>query len=428
MEYKMKLTNEELDILAGSKGETMAKILRTVVDFGEIFNATHLVPVNGRGHLVTSFGLGLLKPVYRIMDEIIAAGLKVEAGFTVDPKPDFSAIKCNFLEKLIFEKKVYTEQARYDDQLKKVGIINDNSYTCACYLDEVGNIPKKGEFLSWAESSAVVYVNSVLGAKCNRNSGMLELFGSIAGKVPYFGLLTEEGRKATWIIELQCKKLPEAQLLGSAIGLKVMEDVPYIIGLDKFLGSELTCEAKAYLKDMGAATASNGAVGLYHIDNLTPEAKEQGKDLIVNNPKKYVIDDKEIERVYNSYPIMWKKKDAKPKLCFIGCPHLSLSQLEKWHEDISKALKETGRTKVKVKTVLSSAPDVLLEFKKSPSYNNLLKMGIYFSPLCPLMYTTNPIAVLKPIMTNSNKLRTYSVSRYYPDQKILSILSGKEEN
>ncbi len=292
----------------------------------------------------------------------------------------------------------------------------------------MGNIPAKGEYLSWAESSAVVYANSVLGARCNRNSGMLELFGSIAGKVPYFGLLTDEGRKATWIVEVKCKKMPEAQILGSAIGMKVMEDVPYITGLDRFLGTEITHDVQAYLKDMGAATASNGAVGLYHVENLTPEAKESGEKLIADNPAKYIIDDDELERVMNSYPVMWKRKNAKPGLCFIGCPHLSLSQLEKWTDDLSKALEETGRTRVKVKTIMSSAPDVVAEFKKTESYKRLTSMGVIVSEICPLMYTANPLSNFKRIMTNSNKLRTYSAARYYPDRKILNILSGREAN
>lgn len=155
--------------------------------------------------------------------------------------------------------------------------MGDKAYTCACYLPEVGNTPKRGEILSWAESSAVVYANSVLGARCNRNSGIIELMGSIAGFVPEFGLLTDEGRKADWIIEIKTTKKPEAQILGSAIGMKVMEKVPYIRGLDKWIGTELNDEACAYLKDFGAATASNGSVGLYHIENLTPEAVDYGK-------------------------------------------------------------------------------------------------------------------------------------------------------
>ena len=128
---------------------------------------------------------------------------------------------------------MYSKQKDYDEQLKKLGIMSDDAYTCTCYMEEVGNIPEEGDILSWAESSAVVYANSILGARCNRNSGILDLFGSIAGCVPYFGLLTDEGRKATWLIEVKTSKKPEAQLLGSAIGMKVMEDVPYVTGMDK---------------------------------------------------------------------------------------------------------------------------------------------------------------------------------------------------
>ena len=175
---------------------------------------------------------------------------------------------------------MYSKQDFYEDQLKQLGLLNDDAFTCACYLPEVGNTPKKGEVLSWAESSAVVYANSVLGARCNRNSGIMDIMGSIVGYVPYFGLVTDEGRKASWVIEIKTSKKPEAQLLGSAIGMKVMEDVPYVKGLDKWLGKELNDENRSYLKDFGAATAYNGAVGLYHIDNLTPEAKELGSKLI----------------------------------------------------------------------------------------------------------------------------------------------------
>ena len=171
-----------------------------------------------------------------------------------------------------------------------------------------------------------MYANSVLGARCNRNSGMIDLFGSIVGWVPYFGLVTDDGRKATWKVYVKTTKKPEAQILGSAIGMKVTEDVPYVFGLDRFLGEELNEETCAYLKDFGAATASNGAVGLYHIDRLTPEAKELGESLITEDAKEYIIDDKELERVYKSYPVMWKDKDAKPSLCFIGCPHLTYGQ------------------------------------------------------------------------------------------------------
>lgn len=421
----MKLTKEEKEILAGKQGETKAKIMKTLVEFGDVFGAEKLVPVTHDGHLVTSFGIGLLKPVYRIMDEIIDAGLKTEYPFTVDPRPiDYKNVKCGPLNKLIFSKIMYSQQKHYEEQLEKIGLKNKAAFTCTCYLNEVGNTPKYGDVLSWAESSAVVFANSVLGARCNRNSGMLDIFGAILGKVPKFGLLTDEGRKANWVVEVKTKTLPEAQILGSAIGMKVMEDVPYIKGLDKFLGKELNDETISYLKDFGAATASNGAVGLYHIENLTPEAKKYKEKLLNEKVKKYVIDDKELERVYKSYPVMWKNINAKPSLCFIGCPHLTFEQLGEWTKMIEEGLKLLNRKKLKVRTIMTSAPDVLERFKQTEDYKKLLGYGVKFSSICPLMYTNNPIAGGKPIITNSNKLRTYSKSRYYKNDDIVKIICG----
>ena len=419
----MKLTKEEQAILSGSEGKTKAKIMQTLVEFGELFGATEFVPVSTSGHLVTSFGIGLLKPVYRIMDEIIEAGLKTPYPFTVDPRPiDYKNVKCSILDKLIFSKIMYSKQKHYEEQLSKIGLKNKNAFTCTCYLEEVGNTPKYGDILSWAESSAVVFANSVLGARCNRNSGMLDIFGAILGKVPKFGLLTDDGRKADYIVEIKTTRLPEAQILGSAIGMKVMEKVPYVVGLDKFLASELNDDTISYLKDFGAATASNGAVGLYHIDNLTPEAKKFGKKLWRENAEIYVIDDAELERVYKSYPVMWKKEDAKPSLCFIGCPHLSFNQLKNWTEKIGENLKKSGRKKVKVRTIMTCAPDVAEKFKKTDDYKKFIGYGVKLSSICPLMYTNNPLAGSKPIITNSNKLRTYSKARYYKDDDIVKII------
>ncbi|MBE7075158.1 MAG: DUF521 domain-containing protein [Clostridiales bacterium] len=423
----MKLTLEEQKILNGEKGETLAKIMRTVVEFGDIFGAEKLVEITHDAHLVTSFGIGLIKPLFRIMDEIIGAGIKSKVKFTVDPRPiDYKNVKCGPLNKLIFSKIMYSQQKRYEEQLRKIGLRGKDDFTCTCYLDEVKNTPKMGDILCWAESSAVVYANSVLGARCNRNSGMLDIFSAILGKVPYFGLLTDEGRKADWVIEVKTTKLPEAQVLGSAIGLKVMEDVPYVVGLDKFLGNKLDHNAKDYLKDFGAATASNGAVGLYHINGLTPEAVKYGKEeLVKDNAKVYVIDDAELERVKNSYPILWKKSEKKAQLAFIGCPHLSYTQLENWANDIINELQKNGLKKVQVRTILTTSPHVKAKFEKTKLYNSLIKTGARVSSICPLMYTNNPIAGKRRIATSSNKLRTYSSSRYYTNAEMLELVCSK---
>ena len=428
-EYKMKLTQEQKDILEGKQGEVKAKVMETIVRYGDMFEATELVKVtHGQGHLVTSFGLSLLKPVYRTMDELIGAGLKVEEGFTMDPSPvDFKNVKCNLLDRFLFSKILYGAQGKYEKQLKQLGLIRDDAFSCACYFDEMGNIPGKGDVLSWAESSAVNYANSVLGARCNRNSGMIDIFGSIVGFVPKFGLLTDEGRKAKWKVTVNTTKKPVPQILGSAIGIKVMEDVPYVVGLDKWIGTELTDECKAYLKDFGAATASNGAVGLYHIDKVTPEAKEQGEALLAEGYKEYVIDDAELERVYKSYPVMWKEPDKEGTLAFIGCPHLSRVQLEEWADRIVSTLKAKGRKKVACQTVLCTAPPVRKEFENTEKYAQLMKTGARVTTICPLMYTSNPLTKKRRIMTCSNKLRTYSIARYYKDDELLDIITGKED-
>ena len=421
----MILTPEQQAILNGEQGETLAKVMKTLVMYGDAFEAEKLVPITSKyNHLVTSFGLKVMSPVYDLMGQLLDAGVCSGQKFSVDPRPLDKNVPANLLQNLVFNKFMYTKQDFYEKQLEKLGLMDKNAFTCTCYMDEVGNKPQKGEVLSWAESSAVVYANSVLGARCNRNSGIIDIMGSIVGYVPYFGLLTDEGRKATWVVKVQTTKKPEAQLLGSAIGMKVMEDVPYVVGLDKWLGNELNDAACAYLKDFGAATASNGAVGLYHIENLTPEAVELGESLIAEGAKEYIIDDAELERVQKNYPVIWKNPNAKPKLCFVGCPHLSLEQLKTWTVDIETALKANGKKKVTMKTVFTASPAVLEKFNKTEYAARLKATGVITSYICPLMYMNNPLCKKMPVITSSNKLRTYTSARYYTDAEILNTITG----
>ncbi len=423
IKYKMKLSKEQEAILNGSKGEVMAKVMETMIRYGELFGADRMVPITSEyNHLVTSFGLKALGPVYDLMEKLIDAGCVSSQKFTADPRPLDKNVPSSFIQNIVFNHFMYSKQDFYEDQLGKLGLLERDAFTCTCYMDEVGNAPKPGDVLSWSESSAVVYANSVLGARCNRNSGIIDLMGSVVGYVPYFGLLTDEGRRADWIIEIKTTEKPEAQLLGSAVGMKVMEDVPYIVGLDKWLG-ELDEDARTYLKDFGAATASNGAVGLYHVEGITPEAVQQKKALLKENPNVYVIDDAELKRVYDSYPVIWKNKEAKPKLCFMGCPHMSLNQLVNWTEKVERGLKEAGHEKVVIPTVFTAAPAVLKKFEETPYAARLKKTGVILSYICPLMYMNNPLSTSMPVITSSNKLRTYTSARYYTDEEILEQIT-----
>lgn len=425
---KMSLTPEQQEILDGKQGEVQAQMLESIVRLGDMFEAPRLAKVTYQeGHLVSSFGISLLVALYPLMDKLIAAGVKAPKGFTVDPRPcDFANVKTNALERLVFNKIIYGKQKSYEEQLQKLGLVSKDAFTCTCYLPEVGNTPKEGDVLSWAESSAVVFANSVLGARCNRNSGVMDLFGTIMGYVPEFGFLTDEGRKADYKIVLKTTKIPEAQILGSAIGIKVQEKVPYVEGLDKYLKDLPDPATVAYLKDFGAATASNGAVGLYHIAGITPEAKQLGEKLLKDSVQTYVIDDAEIERVYKNYPILWKNKDKIGNRCFIGCPHLTYQQLIDWTNKISGELARKGHKKVVVPTVLTTSPAVAEKFRKTPDYQKLIATGATLSSICPLMYADSPLSSMHRLMTNSNKLRTYSSARYYKDAEVLSIITGKE--
>ena len=420
----MLLTAHQQEMLDGKHGETMAKVMKTLVMYGETFGADSLVAVTSEyNHLVTSFGLKVMAPVYDLMQRLIDAGVTSGQKFSMDPRPVDKNVPANFLQNFVFDKFMYTKQATYEVQLDKLGLMDKNAFTCTCYMDEVGNKPKMGDILSWSESSAVVYANSVLGARCNRNSGIMDIMGSIAGYVPNFGLLTDEGRKATWIIKVETTKKPDAQLLGSAIGMKVMEDVPYVYGLNQYLGNELNDAACTYLKDFGAATASNGAVGLYHIHDLTPEAKLHGESLIAEGAQVYVIDDAELQRVKDSYPVIWKNPNASPKLCFMGCPHMSLEQLKSWTVKVEEGLKAAGNSKVVIPTVFTAAPGVLEVFNKTEYAERLKKCGVITSYICPLMYMNNPLCKTMPVITSSNKLRTYTSAKYLSDDEILVAIT-----
>ena len=155
------------------------------------------------------------------------------------------------------------------------------------------------------------------------------------------------------------------------------------------------------------------------MENLTPDAKEQGEALICEGAKTYVIDDAELQRVYDSYPVIWKNADATPKLCFMGCPHMSLEQLKSWTDKVEASLKEAGNKKVLIPTVFTAAPAVIEEFNKTEYAARLKATGVIVSYICPLMYMNNPLCGKMPVITSSNKLRTYTTARYYTDDEIL---------
>jgi predicted aconitase len=198
--------------------------------------------------------------------------------------------------------------------------------------------------------------------------------------------------------------------------------------MDKLVGSLSDKDKIGYLKDLGAATASNGAVGLYHMEGVTPEAIDQGRDLLDDGYETYVIDWKELKRVYDSYPILWPEEasDAKPDRVFIGCPVNTLGQLEYYGKLIVDELKKEGKKKVAVPTALFAHVAVKDHFRKENASlaKELDAAGVSIAlNCCPMMYLSTPKQSEELIVTNSNKTRVYSTARFFPDFELIQIVA-----
>jgi predicted aconitase len=428
-DLKIKLTQDEIEILNGSQGPTKQKIMETVVLYGEALGAERLVDIEGDGHFVIPFVLPGTAPSMEMLAELMAAGLKTKFPFTMDPKAplDFENLSLKQdQEKILLE--MYKDQAQYDEGMVALGLRDEDAYTCNPYLPEVGNTPQRGTILAWSESACAVFANSVLAARTNRNGAIMDLLSNIVGKTPLVGLLTDEGRKATWRVEVKTSSLPYPALLGAVIGRQVMADVPFIVGLDRFLGSGLNQVRTDYLHEMGAACATFGAVGLYHVENITPEAVDYGQDLLAPEHHLYVVDDRTIQDEQDSYRVLWADKEAKPTKCFIGCPHLSLGQMNWWANKISDALKAKNQRHLAVQTIICAAPDTLEKFRADhkAAHEGLQHAGVKFSVTCAMTLFDNDLSADEAIITNSNKLRAYTTARFFPDDELSDILVAGE--
>ena len=420
----IKLTDDEKDILHGSQGQTMQKIMETVVLYGEALEAERLVDIEGPGHFVIAYSTPGIAPPIELLEELVGAGLKTKFPFTLDPRPplDFDNLFLRPEEEAAIEA-MYRNQARYDELINQLGLRGQDAYTCNPYQPEVGNIPDKDTILAWSESACAVYANSVLGARTNRNGAIMDILTNILGKTPLAGLLTDEGRKAKWLIKIETDSLPTPQLLGAAIGLKVFEDVPYIVNLDRYLSPELDAETTDYLQEMGTACATYGAVGLFHVENITPEAIDFSRDLLVPGFQTYVIDEQELQKLLSSFPSLWTDENARPERCYIGCPHLSLRQLYWWAEKINTTLQIHKNKHIAIDTVLCAAPKVLEKFKEDETeYLQLKEAGVKFSPACCETIFETRLCSGRPILTNSTKLRAYTTARFILDEALVDVL------
>ena len=430
MRHKMKLTKEEQAILDGKDGKEKAKLMKILVAFGNVFGAEKLVDLGGAPHSNMFIGAPYMRSMIKMLDECAKAGLKSYATYTVNPRPyDVYNVQNNAKDMtMIYEG--YKLQWDLDYVHVRLGAPDLNYRTCACYLEEVGNAPEPGTYVAWAESSAVNYGNSVLGIRTNRNGAGMDLIQAMLGKAPLFGLMTDEGRKAKWLIEVKTSKEPDWGAIGTAIGRKCVEDVPYVAGLDTyFQGGKVTADHMHLLKAMGSATASSGAVGLYHVEGVTPDAKEKGRKLLAKGYKTYVIDDKEQARIISTFENLWPDKNADPTAAFIGCPHNTYHEVIKWGKLVTEALDKAGKTEAAIPVYMfmpNKVRDRAIE-EHGELISKMKRAGMHATNMCSVSYAgMKGFSERVRGVTNSAKTRNYSTIRYFPDEILVKIIvTGK---
>ena len=427
---EMTLTQEEQDILDGKDGEEKAKLMKILVAFGNTFGAEKLVDLGGAPHSNLYIGAPYMNSMIEMLNKCADAGLKSYAPYTVNPRPyDVYNVQNNpKAMELIYQG--YPLQAKLDYVHSRLGAPDLNYRSCACYLDEIGNAPKPGTYVAWCESSAVNYGNSVLGIRTNRNGAGMDMICAMLGKAPLFGLMTDEGRQAKWLIDVKTSKEPDWGTLGTAIGRKCVEDVPYVAGIDKYFeGGEVTADNLHKLKAMGSATASSGAVGLYHVEGVTLEPKKKGRDLLVEGYQTYVYDDTEQQAIIDTFENLWPEKDGDPTAAFIGCPHNTYFELMRWGKMVTEALDKAGKEKTAIPVYMFCANKVrdrLIE-EEGELASKMKRAGMHATNMCAVSY-----AGMKGFsdrvrgITNSAKTRNYSTIRYFPDQILVNtIVTGK---
>ena len=211
--------------------------------------------------------------------------------------------------------KVYRQGEAYT---AKLGVQPLN--TCAPYT--VGNVPKMGEHCAWMESSAVIYINSVLGARTNAEGRESAGAAMLTGKIPYWGYHLDENRLGTHLLELEVDVQSTADwgLLGYCVGDVVQDKVPVIVGVRN-------APDLARLKHFGAAAASSGGVEMYHLVGFTPEAPTLAAAFRGKKPVQSLkVGKAELRQAYAQ--VNATAKDASVDFIMLGCPHYTLGQIE----------------------------------------------------------------------------------------------------
>ena len=299
----MHLTKDEERILNGEKGEVMERLFRLLVRLSDIYGADKMIPVGSvqvAGVSYKSIG----DPGTEFLEDMASKGARVKVLTYLNP----AGMDLENWEKLGFPKDFAKYQLRIMDAFGKMGIVTTS--TCTPYL--AGNLPRFREHIAWSESSAVSFSNSVIGARTNREGGPSALAAAICGVTPNYGLHLWERRQPTIKInvDVELNYNSDFGALGYYVGKQVKNKIPYFTGIKDANTDQL--------KALGAAMAASGAVALYHVEGLTPEADFVEK----KNLETISVGKSEIKETYDKL-----NTGKEPDIVIFGCPHASLREI-----------------------------------------------------------------------------------------------------
>ena len=303
----MFLTKKEEQMCDGEFGETVRKSMDILVALGDIYGASKLVDITSAQVSGVSYKT-IGEAGLEYLEDLAGDGLGV-ASVNASLNPPGTDLD-NWRE-LGFPEDFSVKQNKIVDAYAKLGI----SKTCTCTPYLVGNVPRFADHVSWSESSAVAYVNSVIGARTNREGGPAALAAAIVGKTPLYGFHLEQNRKANLVVNVTTElKGADFGALGYIIGKVVGSGVPYF----KLKNTPDNND----LKTLGAALASSGSVALYHMENVTPEYKQADAEEVEDI---MFISEKDILKTREDLTTT----DREPDLICLGCPHASLEEIKR---------------------------------------------------------------------------------------------------
>lgn len=322
----MFLTKEEEKMANGEYGETIRKSMDILIALGDIYGAERFVDIKSAQVSGVSYktigqaGLEYLEDLAR------AAEIIYNENGTISDKSGIATISATL-------NPAGTDLDNWEDfgfpadfAKKQVDICNAYgllgiSTTCTCTPYLIGNVPRFGDHVSWSESSAVAYVNSVIGARTNREGGPGALAAAIVGKTPLYGFHLDENRNSNLLVDVECElERADFGALGYTVGQVVKDGVPYFKMQNKAWNI-----SNDNLKALGAALASSGAVALYHVEDITPEYKNAD---ISNVGEKIRITK---EDIINTREKLSTAEGYGDLVC-LGCPHASLEEIKELAE------------------------------------------------------------------------------------------------